>query len=165
MFGPWLHHFHFRANASDLVGILADAATTAASEIASSIPALPWIDDGRYPSAEDRVTVTGRVVVVSDSRPADKLWVMLTVQNGALSSQNVTAPTWFVRTDAGGAFVLPGIPPNTYSLYVWANGGAMVGVAEWPGIALVAPSRGGNATVALGELDYSPGEEWARCGR
>ena len=153
-FGPWLHFFVNRTNTSDLSGLIADAAAIAAVEISSSIPALPWINDPRYPPAAGRVNVTGLVVVTTDTRPADLLWALLSTQSGSDTVYNITAPTWFVRTQPDGSFAIPGIPSGTYSLYVWPSGGAMIGLGEWDGIVVNASNGGG--TLDLGVLSFAP---------
>ena len=158
LFGPWLTFFVTNANASDTSGLLGSADATAQAEIATSIPALPWMNDTRYAPAALRANVTGTIALqAGDTRPADKLWVLFSIAacNSVDSAYMIDAPTYYVRTNAVGNFTLIGLPPATYNLFIWPRGGQMVGMQCFPR-ALIVNGSTQVGPVALGVITYAP---------
>ena len=165
LFGPWANFLLAvpGTGASSTSALLAAAGAYAQAEIAASIPGVPWVAHELYAPPAQRVTVTGQLVnanaAAGDSRPLDRLWVLLTPEGGNDNHPtDINAPTYYVRTAANGSFAIPGIAPGNWSLYVFPAGGAMMGVGRWDGVNITRTGPG--AVCSLGELAYAP--QWRR---
>jgi rhamnogalacturonan endolyase len=121
--------------------MIAEAAATAHAEIEENRAGSSWISDPLYPAPGNRTTVTGRLRL-TDGRPADDFWVLLSTQDST-DVYPIHEPTYFVKTDANGHFELPAIPPawqpgtttpGTYTLYAFASKGSVTDQYEQTGI-------------------------------
>lgn len=173
LYGPW-YTFITTGDENDPDAMIADAAATARAEIAENRHGSNWIADQLYP--HDRTTVTGRVRL-ADGRSAADLWVLLSTEDTDAVS-TIHEPTYFVRTDDSGRFVLPGIPPawrpgstdpGSYTLYVFSAGGPALGQYKRTGITVSgdkqdlgtivwSPERRGTFLWQIGLADRTGGE-------
>ncbi len=155
-YGPWVF-FITVGDPEDPEGTIADAAAIAQAEIAENRSGADWVDDPLYPAPAQRTTVTGRVQI-ADGRPADGLWVLLSTQD-ATDVYTIHEPTYFVKTDAGGNFTIPGVAPpwapgtmnpSSYVLYVFATKGSITEQYKQAGITFDEPVKD------LGTITWAP---------
>jgi len=149
-YGPYLHHSTV-GPAADRAGFFAAAAAVAHAEIALANVLHPAVAHPLYPVS--RSNVTGRVAI-SDGRAAGGLWAVLSTQREA-DLFVVHEPTRFVLTDADGSFVVTGVPPGDYVLYLLAASGSITDQYVSPGTAHVAA---GAAVVDLGTVTWTPSD-------
>ena len=71
----------------------------------------------------------------------------------------VHEPTRFVLTTANGAFVIPGVPPGDYFLYLSAASGSVTDMFVSPTSYSVSA---GHAVVDLGEILWTPSDAGLR---
>ena len=148
-YGPFLHHSTI-GDARDAAAFFAAAGAAAAAQIAlANAGAHPAVSHPWYPAS--RSNVTGRVAV-SDGRSAASLWVVLSTQRAA-DVYAIHEPTRFVLTDARGEFLIPGVPPGDYVLYLQAAAGSIAGTYASPGTIAVAA---GAARVDVGVVAWAP---------
>jgi rhamnogalacturonan endolyase len=182
-YGPYLHHSTV-GDATDPAAFFAAAAAAAEAQIALANVLHPAVQHPWYPSS--RSNVTGRVAI-SDGRAAGGIWVVLSTQREA-DLFVVHEPTRFVLTLADGTFLVPGVPPGDYVLYLQAASGSITDLFVAPanvsvaagqpvvdvGTVAWAPSDAGRALLwQIGEADRTGGEfglareprDWALPGR
>ncbi len=156
LYGPWFTHISV-GDPEDPERVIQDAAAVASAEIEENRGGASWISDPLYPTPAQRTTVTGRVEI-ADGRPADGLWVLLSVQN-VTEVYTIHEPTYFVKTDADGNFTIPGVPPptapgttnpSTYNLYIFAGKGSITEQFKRTGIAVSGP------VTDLGTMTWTP---------
>ena len=140
LYGPWFV-FITAGSPAKPDAMIAEAAATAHAEIEENRAGSSWISDPLYPAPGNRTTVTGRLRL-TDGRPADDFWVLLSTQDST-DVYPIHEPTYFVKTDANGHFELPAIPPawqpgtttpGTYTLYAFASKGSVTDQYEQTGI-------------------------------
>jgi rhamnogalacturonan endolyase len=140
LYGPWLSYITV-GDADGADAMITQAAQIAQAEIAANRAGSDWISDPLYPTPQQRTTVRGRVQI-ADGRPADGMWVLLSTQQ-VTDVYTIHEPTYFVRSDADGAFTLPGIPPawnpgtttaGAYTLYVFSSKGSITDQFVRPGV-------------------------------
>lgn len=148
-YGPWLTFLTVGAYDQPAT-LLQQAAETAASAIASSIPFLDLVDDSQYYAPlSSRSNVSG-TIRVTDGRPASDLYVLLSTEAVEGIVDQVHEPAYWVKTGTNGSFLLPGVPYGSYSLYVWGAGGSITDQWRVDSLSITSPS------TALGTLDWTP---------
>ena len=156
LYGPWLTYVT-TGHPDDPDAMIAEAAAIARAEIAANRRGAAWVADPLYPPPAERTAVHGRLQI-ADGRPARGVWVVLSTQSAA-DVYAIHEPTYFVRTDADGRFVLPGIPPawlpgtttpGTYTLYAFGGRGSVTDQLTVPGIEV------SGRVQDLGTLAWSP---------
>ncbi|HET7725112.1 MAG TPA: polysaccharide lyase family protein, partial [Propionibacteriaceae bacterium] len=156
LYGPW-YTFFTVGDPAQPDAMIAQANQIARAEIAENRAGASWVADSLYPAPAQRTTVTGRLQL-TDGRPAGNFWVLLSTQD-VTDVYTIHEPTYFVRTDAGGRFSLPGIPPawvpgtstpGTYTLYVFAADGSVTDQYKRTGVTV------GGATQDLGTITWTP---------
>src|SRR4029077_14602605 len=95
-----------------------------------------------------RTTVSGKLKI-ADNRPAGGMWALLSTQD-VTEVYTIHEPTYFVKTDATGRFSLPGIPPGSYNLYVFAGQGSITDQLKRSAIAIA------GAAQDLGTITWTP---------
>jgi rhamnogalacturonan endolyase len=106
-----------------------------------------------YPQAGGRATVSGTLAINDPYNPGTSpvsLWIGLAPVDGGVDFQQqyLTCQFW-VRTGAGGAFIIPNVLPGTYNL--WAFGPGVVGTFEQANVTVTA-----GQSLGLGTLTWSP---------
>ena len=104
-----------------------------------------------FPLSHARTCSTGKIAV-ADKRPGSGLYVLLcTVVTTDIYT--VKEPTYFVKSEgADGSFALPGIPPATYSLYIFGASGSITDQRRIDGIVV----NGTVPTLDLGTITLTP---------
>lgn len=149
--GPWLTHISALPAGSTEQQLLDDAAAVAGANIAQSMTYLPFIDNQPLYPTTARANVTGRITV-TDGRPGADLYVLLS-EVVADDVYTIKQPTYFVVSQgAEGSFTLPGIPPGTYSLYVFSKAGSIVDQTRVDGVVVAGP------VTDLGEVKVTPSD-------
>ena len=150
-FGPYLHHASVGA-ASDPAAFFADALAVAQANIAASLTYLPVVQHPWYPAWRSNVTGS---VTVSDGRPGAGLWVVLSTAK-ASELFTIHEPTRFVlTTGADGRFVVPGVPPGSYTLYLSAASGSVTDQFVSPTPVVV---TAGVPVIDLGAIVWTPSD-------
>jgi rhamnogalacturonan endolyase len=156
LYGPW-YFFVTAGDPANPQGVIQDANTTAQAEIAENRAGSDWISDPLYPAPAQRTTVTGHLQI-TDGRPADSFWVVLSTQN-VTDVYTIHEPTYFVKTDANGNFTIPGVPPpwvpgamdpGSYVLYAFASKGSITDQYKQTGITFSGPAQD------LGAITWAP---------
>jgi rhamnogalacturonan endolyase len=85
-----------------------------------------WLKHPAYPTAQERGTVSGQLVVKDELKPqlnGANAWVGLANPsaggNWQFESKNYQ---FWVKTDANGKFTIPNVRPGTYTLYAFTRG-------------------------------------------
>lgn len=121
-YGPYLLYCNTNAAGGD--ACWADALTQAKAEKAAWPYA--WLTNALYPSASQRGTVQGRLRVQDPLRPqldSAGAWIGLAQPtNGGNWQFESKHYQFWVKTDAGGNFTIPGIRPGSYTLYAFTTG-------------------------------------------
>ena len=149
-YGPYLHHSTV-GPAADPAAFFAAAAEVAQAEIALANVLHPAVQHPMYPPS--RTNVTGRVKL-SDGRSPGGIWAVLSTQREA-DLFVVHEPTRFVLTGADGSFLISGVPPGDYVLYLEAASGSVTDLYVSPAAAHVAA---GAAVVDLGVVTWTPSD-------
>lgn len=149
-YGPFLTFFvSDPAAKGDPSNLLAAASSIAAAAIAESQVYLSVVEDARYPTA--RSTVTG-TIKLTDGRSAEGMYALLCTEVTDGETVGLHEPTYFTLADAAGFFNLTGIPPDTYSLYLFSSQGSVTDQYRQDNIVIT----GGN--VDLGTVTWTPSD-------
>lgn len=147
-YGPFLHHSTIgpMSNPEDF---FADANQVSFSNIVNANNVLSFITHPLYPLF--RSNITGRIVV-SDGRPNDNIWVIISTQR-AYDIYVVHEPTRFVLTLSDGTFFIPGVPSGTYCLYFQAAKGSITDIYIHPTDIVIETDV---PIVDLGDITWTP---------
>ena len=123
VYGPYLLYFNDKASG---YACWMDAKAQAQAE-AAAWP-YSWLNNPAYPSAKERGTAQGRLIVKDALKPevsANNAWIGLalpeTSAEGPWQNQAAGYQYW-VRVAPDGSFTIPSVRPGNYTLYAFTEG-------------------------------------------